>query len=93
LINASKPEQLTFAGKGFIDTSRVASGPENVWSDILITNAANTSQGIDKVIAELRKLQKVIRVKDQKRVQKLLAAARVKRAALIRYKMRRKELI
>jgi prephenate dehydrogenase len=93
LINASNPEQLTFAGKGFIDTSRVASGPENVWSDILITNAANTAQGIDKVIAELRKLQKAISAKDQNRVQKLLAAARVKRAALIQYKMRRKELI
>jgi len=93
LVNASDPEQLTFAGKGFIDTSRVASGPENVWSDILITNAANTVQGIDKVIAELRKLQKAIREKDQKRVQKLLAAARAKRAVLIRHKMRRKELI
>jgi prephenate dehydrogenase len=93
LINASDPQQLTFAGKGFIDTSRVASGPENVWSDILITNTANTARGIDKVIAELRKLQKAIRAKDQKRVQKLLAAARTKRAALIRYKMRRKELL
>lgn len=93
LVNASDAEQLTFAGKGFIDTSRVASGPENVWSDILITNAANTAQGIDKVIAELRKLQKAIREKDQKRVEKLLAAARAKRAALIRYKVRRKELL
>jgi len=78
LVNASDPQQLTFAGKGFIDTSRVASGPENVWSDILITNAANMARGIDKVIAELRKL---------------LAAARAKRAALVRYKMRRKELL
>jgi len=93
LINASDSEQLTFAGKGFIDTSRVASGPENVWSDILITNAPNTVRGIDKVIAELLKLQKAIKAKDQKRVEKLLAAARTKRAALVRYKMRRKELL
>ncbi len=93
LTNASEPEQLKFAGKGFIDTSRVASGPENVWSDILMTNADNTVRGIDRVIKELSKLQEAIRNKDQKRIEELLAAARSKRAALIRYKMRRKELL
>jgi prephenate dehydrogenase len=93
LTNASDPEQLKFAGKGFIDTSRVASGPENVWSDILMTNADNTVRGIDRVIKELTKLQKAIRNKDQKRTEELLAAARSRRAALIRYKMRRKELL
>ncbi len=93
LINASDIKQLKFAGKGFIDTSRVASGPQNVWSDILTTNADNTVRGIEGVIKELRKLQKAIRGKDQKRIEELLAAARSKRAALIRYKMRRKELL
>jgi len=93
LINASTQEQLTFAGKGFIDTSRVASGPENVWSDILVTNAVNTTGGIDRLIRELTKLRKAIGSKDQKRIQKLLATARAKRAELIKYKMRRKELI
>ena len=93
LINASDLKQLKFAGKGFIDTSRVASGPQNVWSDILTTNADNTVRGIEGIIKELRKLQKAIRGKDQKRIEELLAAARSKRAALIRYKMRRKELL
>jgi prephenate dehydrogenase len=93
LINASDLNQLKYAGKGFIDTSRVASGPENVWSDILTTNASNTVRGIEGVVKELRKLQKAIQGKDRKRVEELLAAARSKRTALIRYKMRRKELL
>jgi prephenate dehydrogenase len=93
LINASDPQQLKLAGRGFIDTSRVASGPENVWADILVTNPYNTAKGIDKVITELRKLQKAIKEKDQKQIEKLLARARAKRAALIKYKMRKKELL
>ena len=41
LINASKTEELKFAGKGFIDTSRIASGPANIWADVLaFINAA-----------------------------------------------------
>ena len=38
LVNANKAQDLEFAGRGFIDTTRVASGPANVWSDILMTN-------------------------------------------------------
>jgi len=93
LINASDPQQLKLAGRGFIDTSRVGSGPENVWADILVTNPYNTAKGIDRVITELRKLQKAIKKKDQKQIEKLLGRARAKRAALIRYKMRKKELL
>jgi prephenate dehydrogenase len=93
LINASDLQHLKFAGRGFIDTSRVASGPENVWSDILITNPNNTAKGIDRIIAELRKLRKAIKGKDQKQIENLLGRARAKRAALVRYKMRKKELL
>jgi len=39
LINASCSEELKFAGKGFIDTSRIASGPVNIWTYCLLTAA------------------------------------------------------
>ncbi|MHC4888652.1 MAG: prephenate dehydrogenase [Planctomycetota bacterium] len=58
LINSNKSEELKFAGKGFIDSSRIASGPTNIWADVLLTNTANTIRGIDKIIAELLKLKK-----------------------------------
>jgi len=93
LVNASNSEQLKFAGKGFIDTSRVASGPENIWSDILITNANDTVKGIDRIITELRKIQKAVKNKDQKRIEQLLSRARAKRTAMMRYKIRRRELL
>jgi len=93
LINANKAEELKFAGKGFIDTSRIASGPVNIWADVLATNAKNSARGIDKIIAELVKLKKAIKSGNKKQIEKLLEAARAKRAALIKYKIKKKEII
>ena len=93
LVNASDTEEIKFAGKGFMDSSRIASGPANIWADVLMTNAQNTVRGIDRLIAELAKLKKAIRAGDRKKIEKLLDAARTKRSKLVEYKMNRKELI
>ena len=93
LINANNSEELKLAGKGFIDTSRIASGPANIWADVLLTNAGNTVRGIDKIIAELTKLKKAIKSQNKKQIEDLLKAARDKRSAMINYKIKRKELI
>jgi prephenate dehydrogenase len=93
LVNASNAEEMKFAGKGFMDSSRIASGPANIWADVLMTNAQNTVRGIDRLVAELTKLKKAIHAGDRKKIEKLLDAAREKRSKLIKYKMNRKELI
>lgn len=93
LINANNNQELKFAGKGFIDTSRIASGPPNIWSDVLLTNVNNTTNGIDKIIAELNKIKKAIKKEDKKEIERLLKAARKKRSILINYKYKKKELI
>lgn len=93
LVNASNAEKLKFAGKGFMDSSRIASGPANIWADVLMTNAKNTVRRIDRLAAELTKLKKAIRAGNRKKIEKLLDAARTKRSTLVKYKMSRKELI
>ena len=93
LVNASNAEELKFAGKGFMDCSRIASGPANIWADVLMTNAQNIVRGIGRLTAELAKLKKAIRSGDRKKIEKLLDAAREKRSSLVQYKMNRKELI
>ena len=93
LINANTSEDLKFAGKGFIDTSRIASGPANIWTDVLMTNTDNLSKGIDKVISELTKLKNAVKYKNNKQIESILERARCKRAALIKYKMNKKELV
>jgi len=93
LINANNKEDLKFAGKGFIDTSRIASGPANIWSDVLLTNVNNTTKGVEKIIAELLKIKKAIQKENKQQIEQLLEKARTKRANLIKYKYKQKELI
>jgi len=93
LINANNKEELKFAGKGFIDTSRIASGPANIWSDVLLTNVNNTTKAIDKIIAELVKIKNAIKKENKQQIEQLLEKARTKRAIFIKYKYKKKELI
>jgi prephenate dehydrogenase len=92
LVNASREQEMHFAGRGFIDTTRVASGPANIWTDILMTNPETCSQGIENLIVQLKKIQAAIEAGDDKKVQRLLEQAVKKRTALIEYKIDQKEL-
>jgi prephenate dehydrogenase len=76
-----------------MDTSRIASGPVNIWADVLLTNPDNVATGIDRTISELLKLKRAVEGRDKKQVEGLLKSARNKRSELIKYKMKRKELI
>jgi prephenate dehydrogenase len=93
LMNASDVKELTFAGKGFMDASRIASSPTNIWTDVLATNANNITRSIDRITAEFGKLKKAIKNGSKKQIENLLEKARDKRSALIKYKIRKKELI
>lgn len=93
LVNASTDGDIRFAGKGFLDSTRIASGPPTVWTDVLLANGANIVDGIDHTIAELSRLQAAIRDGNREQIERLLEAARRKRAALVKLKIRRKELL
>jgi prephenate dehydrogenase len=84
LINANVDEELKYAGQGFLDTSRVASGPENIWTDVMLTNSVNINKSIDKMIVELRKLQEAMSRGDEKRLCSLLKKARNRRKTLMK---------
>ena len=93
LINASDDGDMKFAGKGFLDSTRIASGPPTVWTDVLMANSENIADGIDRTIVELQKLQTAIRSQARQEIEQLLDAAQKKRAAIVKYKIRRKELL
>lgn len=92
LVNSNKTQDLELAGRGFIDTTRVASGPANVWSDILMTNTPTCIEGIETLIGQLKLIQKAIQSGDEKKVKKLLEQAAAKRAKMIQHKIDQKEL-
>jgi prephenate dehydrogenase len=93
LVNASDEDDMKFAGKGFLDSTRIASGPPTIWTDVLLANSDNIANGIDRVIAELLKLQTAIRSNTKQEIEQLLEAAGKKRSALVKYKIRKKELL
>jgi prephenate dehydrogenase len=93
LINASKADEMKMAGRGFLDTSRIASGPVNIWADILMTNSANVRKGIDRLVGELGRLRRALDDGDKARLEKLLKSARDNRGELMKYKMKKKEVV
>lgn len=93
LVNASDWEDVKFAGAGFLDSTRIASGPANIWTDVLLANGDNIAGAIDRVVAELKKVQKAVKTSDRAGIETLLEAARRKRASLVKYKIRKKELL
>jgi prephenate dehydrogenase len=50
-------EGLRLAGRGLIDTTRLASSPANVWRDVCQTNADAIGQALDLLIARLTDLR------------------------------------
>jgi prephenate dehydrogenase len=92
LVNSVTVSNIVFSGRGFIDTTRVASGPSNVWTDILMTNQDICVEGIEKLIGRLKAVQDAIAAGDAKQVNKILSQASQKRAKLIQHKIDQKEL-
>lgn len=92
LVNSVSRQNIKFAGRGFVDTTRVASGPSNVWTDILMTNSDICTEAIEKLVAQLQTLQAAIAVGDAQKVNEMLAQAAQKRAKLIQHKIDQKEL-
>jgi prephenate dehydrogenase len=92
LVNASDENEIMYAGKGFLDSTRIASGPPSIWTDVLLANRENIAAGIDRAIEELTKLRAAIAGGQREQIEQLLEAARRKRATLVKYKIRKKEL-
>ena len=92
LVNISDPQEMLLCGKGFLDTTRIASGPPGVWHDILMTNAANCDVAIGRLIEELQNARNVLQSQDGQAVTRFLDRARTKRNDLVERKLRRKEL-
>jgi prephenate dehydrogenase len=92
LVNISEPDQMLLCGRGFLDTTRIASGPPGLWHDILMGNAGNMETAIAKLVKELQQIKKALHQNDSKAITKMLTDAQVKRNALVKKKMQRREL-
>ena len=55
-VAARDPAALALCGPGFRDTSRVASGPAEMWTEILSQNHAAVSSSLEALIEKLREV-------------------------------------
>jgi len=92
LVNVSEPDQMLLCGRGFLDTTRIASGPPGVWHDILLANAGNMETAIVGLIKELQQIKKALHQNNSKAITKMLTDAQAKRNSLVKKKLQRREL-
>ncbi len=56
---------LSLAGRGLVDTTRLASSPSEIWKDIAATNADEIGQALDTLISLLQELRGDLRDGDR----------------------------
>jgi prephenate dehydrogenase len=88
LVSLQSPEALKLAGKGFLDTTRIAGGDGGLWRDIFLDNAANMHAAIAKIRAILAQFETLLEPGRGEELRKWLDEAAGKREALLAEKLR-----
>jgi prephenate dehydrogenase len=77
------PQQGQFAGGGYVDTTRIASGDPRLWRDICESNADEVNAAIETLIERLQELHESLSNDRFEEVQEFLADAKRKRDSII----------
>ncbi len=78
-VCGTTPDPLQFAGNGFRDTTRVASGPAAMWREILSYNRGHVREAITGMISSLQQARQLLETPDDGRLEALLASAKQRR--------------
>jgi cyclohexadieny/prephenate dehydrogenase len=84
-VNDTCPAAFDFCGPGFRDTTRIAAGPPQMWTEILGENRAAVGNALDALIEKLRAASKVLASGSSERDQpmnQLLTQAKAQRDRL-----------
>ena len=65
LVCSQNPNSLNFCGNGFRDTTRVASGSAEMWSEILLSNRLSLKKSLEAMIDKLQDIVHLIDSNDQ----------------------------
>lgn len=75
LVNCVEPASLTVAGSGFRDTTRIAAGPPEMWTDILLSNREAVRGALDRLIAILEQERRFLESGNEKGLHTMLTSA------------------
>lgn len=79
LVNATRGVDISFAGSGFKDATRIAAGSVDIWEDIFLSNAENVTAGIDCLIEALNELKQAINDRSRASIATFLTQAQQRR--------------
>jgi prephenate dehydrogenase len=88
LVAMQSPAAMDLAGKGFLDTTRIAGGDGGLWRDIFLDNAANTRAAIGRLRAQLDEFEGLLQPGRGEELRQWLDAAAAKRSKLLQQKLR-----
>lgn len=78
-VCGTTPDPLQFAGNGFRDTTRVASGPAALWREILSYNRGHVREAINGMITTLEQARLLLETPDDGRLEAFLGSAKRER--------------
>ncbi len=84
LVNAISDEAHAVAARGFLDTTRVASGDPHLWAEICLANRESLSRSLRALARQAERLADALGRGDAEGVTGLLARAKERRDALER---------
>jgi prephenate dehydrogenase len=84
LVNATRGDFFRAAGPGFRDTTRVASGSPDLWTEIILHNREKIIEALGALIAELEQMSGVLKKGDESRLREMLQSAHDQRSKLLK---------
>jgi len=75
-VLGENPAALDWRGNGFLDTTRVASGPPAMWAEILVENRDAVKKAIHAMIENLSEVTKLLDAEETGGVEHYLAEAK-----------------
>ncbi len=91
LVLMQEEASLHLCGKGFLDTTRIASGDGGLWRDIFQDNADNLKEGITRLTQTLNRLVELLDQEDAKSITEWLDQASRRRDNLLKRKLKELE--
>lgn len=83
-VSANDPESFLLAGQGFRDTTRIASGPPEMWRGILQGNRVEILTALQLLQTQIGLAQKLLEADDDAGLRNFLSAAKTNRDGIIR---------
>lgn len=88
LISMQTDQGLPLAGKGFLDTTRIAGGDGALWRDIFLDNRDNLKASLGRLRKQLETLEGLLEAEDGEALAKWLDEAALRRQGLLSQKLR-----